>query len=106
MEYLCLQSIYYYSLTIFLLFCVHHFLFKTKNALPEPKGYPFIGPLVELIRWNKFQHHLLEKWAKELGDVYQFKIFGRKFLVLNSVDVIYEALVHKGNVFSGKFNII
>ncbi|ELT98191.1 hypothetical protein CAPTEDRAFT_63656, partial [Capitella teleta] len=42
------------------------------------------------------------EWGKELGGVFCVKILNDTFLVLNSYDAIYEALVTKGISFGGR----
>ncbi|ELU14150.1 hypothetical protein CAPTEDRAFT_121244 [Capitella teleta] len=42
------------------------------------------------------------EWTKDLGPVFSVKLFHSQFVVLSSFEAIYEALVTKGNSFSGK----
>lgn len=49
------------------------------KKLPFPKGNFFLGHYKELSSTNKHNH--LEKWAIELGKMYQIKLPGQKFVV-------------------------
>lgn len=102
-----------YLITVFLSLMILLVILKIMRkrqkdgSMPCPPGYPLIGPILQLAKMGDRPHILMENWAKELGDIYNFYIFGRQVIVLNSVDTIYEALVKKGKCFSGNnFSII
>nr|XP_006820408.1 PREDICTED: steroid 17-alpha-hydroxylase/17,20 lyase-like [Saccoglossus kowalevskii] len=66
---------------------------------PGPLGYPYIGHVLDLanephIRWTQY--------AKKYGDVITIKIGTLNCVVLNSIEVINEALVKKQNDFAGR----
>ncbi|KAJ8297794.1 hypothetical protein KUTeg_024325 [Tegillarca granosa] len=58
---------------------------------PGPKGYPIIGNLLQL------DHISLSELVKTYGDIYSLNIFGMKTIVLNSPDVVREALLREPN---------
>jgi cytochrome P450 family 2 subfamily J len=72
------------------------FLTRTKDdpRLPHgPKGYPVIGSLLDV---NPDRAYLkITEWAKKYGEVYSFKMMGQVFIVLNSSEVIRDAMLTK-----------
>ncbi|XP_077985922.1 steroid 17-alpha-hydroxylase/17,20 lyase-like [Glandiceps talaboti] len=69
-----------------------------KGMPPGPTPIPFYGNLVD----NKSPHRYMTNLVKEYGDVYTLKIAGNSMVVLNSIDVIKEALVKNANDYAGR----
>jgi hypothetical protein len=72
------------------------FLTRAKDdpRLPHgPKGYPFIGNSLDV---NLDRAHLkITEWARKYGENYSFKMMGQRFIVLNSSEVIRDAMLTK-----------
>ncbi|XP_070574467.1 cytochrome P450 1A1-like isoform X2 [Ptychodera flava] len=64
-----------------------------------PVGLPFIGSAFELVR---NPHLTMAKYAKKYGPIYSMKIGTRRVVVLNTMDMVKEALVDKANDFAGR----
>ncbi|XP_077862966.1 cytochrome P450 1A5-like [Saccoglossus kowalevskii] len=87
---------------LLLVFIITYGLFslrKPSEFPPGPMGYPFIGSMIDLM---KEPHLTLTKYGKKYGDVFTMKIGSQPVIVLNSLDVIKEALVKKQNDFAGR----
>ena len=70
------------------------------NALPGPKGLPFIGNLLQL---NKKRSDLtIVQWTKEYGPIYKMKMFSKTWVVVGSYDEMYEVMVTKGRIYGGR----
>lgn len=81
-----------------------------KNGPPGPKGYPFFGVIfeVDVLRL----HEKLYEWTQQYGDVFQFQMLGKKFLCINSVEVLRETFLqepcatinaYRSPTFTGKY---
>ncbi|XP_073316717.1 ent-kaurene oxidase-like [Primulina huaijiensis] len=71
---------------------------RRKNSsghLPPPQvpGLPVIGNLLQLK--EKKPHKTFTKWAKKHGPIYSIKTGSNNMIVLNSTDVVKEAMVTK-----------
>lgn len=64
---------------------------KRYNLPPGPKGWPIVGSYLTLTSGKYELRDLLNMWAKEYGDLYMFSMFGSRFVILNSYDLIHEA---------------
>nr|XP_006811123.1 PREDICTED: cytochrome P450 1A1-like [Saccoglossus kowalevskii] len=87
---------------LLLVFIITYGLFslrKPSGFPPGPMGYPFIGSMVDLL---KEPHLTLMKYGIKYGDIFTIKIGSQPVIVLNSLDVIKEALVKKQNDFAGR----
>ncbi|XP_077862993.1 cytochrome P450 1A5-like [Saccoglossus kowalevskii] len=87
---------------LLLVFIITYGLFslrKPSGFPPGPIGYPFIGSILDLVN---DPHLTLVNYGKEYGDVFTMKIGSQPVIVLNSLDVIKEALVKKQNDFAGR----
>lgn len=65
--------------------------FVEKHGPPGPKGYPFFGVIFE-VDISKL-HEKLYEWTQQYGDVFQFQMLGKKFICINSVDVLRETFL-------------
>ncbi|XP_077869938.1 cytochrome P450 1A5-like [Saccoglossus kowalevskii] len=87
---------------LLLVFIITYGLFslrKPSGFPPGPMGYPFIGSMMDLVN---DPHLTLVNYGKKYGDVFTMKIGSQPVIVLNSLDVIKEALVKKQNDFAGR----
>ncbi|XP_077862887.1 cytochrome P450 1A5-like [Saccoglossus kowalevskii] len=87
---------------LLLVFIITYGLFslrKPSGFPPGPMGYPFIGSMIDLMN---DPHLTLVNYGKKYGDVFTMKIGSQPVIVLNSIDVIKEALVKKQNDFAGR----
>ena len=75
---------------------------KQKHHLPHHKGWPLVGNLFQ-VRRNRPELTFTE-WANDLGPVFSVKMSFKEFVVLNSFEAIYEALVQKGSLFAHRSN--
>lgn len=69
--------------------------------LPGPWNLPFIGCMY-LFRWSKSPHKTLANLARIYGNVYCLKLGDTDVVVVNSSDVVKEALYQKGSDFAGR----
>lgn len=77
---------------------------KRKSKLPDPPFIPSL-PIIGSLPFMRVSEHLAKyfiKKSKELGPIFTFKIGSRSCLVLNSFEVIEEALVKNSIAFSGR----
>lgn len=83
---------------------------SAKNNPPGPKGYPFFGVIYEVDVFRL--HEKLYEWTQQYGDIFQFQMLGKKFLCINSVDVLREIFfqepratisAHRSPTFTGKY---
>jgi cytochrome P450 family 2 subfamily J len=86
-----------------IVFCVIFLLFRRsddKNLPPSPRRpLPLVGNLLHIPRDSRTQ---LRKWREQCGDIYSLYMGGTHMVVLNSYDLIKEALVKKADVFSDR----
>ena len=71
-----------------------------KALPPGPPALPLIGSLPFL--GSSDIREPLRKLASKYGDVFTLYLGPKRAVVLNGYDVIYDALVKHGNVFSGR----
>ena len=66
---------------------------------PGPRQLPLIGNLLDM---RTFNHVTMEALAKQYGSIYMMNIMGHKVFVITEIDLAWEALVRKGNIFAGR----
>ncbi|XP_061190692.1 steroid 17-alpha-hydroxylase/17,20 lyase-like [Saccostrea echinata] len=66
---------------------------QKQKPFPGPKGWPVLGVLLEL-DLNRL-YITFDKWGTLYGDVFQFMCLGRKFVCVNSSDIIRDILLHE-----------
>lgn len=86
--------------------------FSRKNKPPGPNGWPYFGVMFK-VQIAKL-HLTLYDWAKQYGDVFQFDMLGKKFICINSVDVLRDTFLKEPNAtitanrpptFIGKYSL-
>ena len=80
------------SVVVILLLGILHYSQKSGSGrnLPGPSGVPFFGVIFQ-IDLNRLYIKLYE-WTSSYGDIFQFSIFGKPYVSLNSADLIREVL--------------
>ncbi|XP_067829845.1 steroid 21-hydroxylase [Heptranchias perlo] len=73
---------------------------RIQQVLPGPPSLPIIGNLWDLRR--KDLHIYLSKLGKTLGPIYRLRLWSQDIVVLNSTDLIKEALVKRSLDFAGR----
>lgn len=68
---------------------------STKNRPPGPKGWPVVGILFEFDLPTLYLK--LNDWTTKYGEIFQFEMLGKKFVSLNSSDVLREAFNQEPN---------
>ncbi|NXS91437.1 CP1A5 protein, partial [Jacana jacana] len=66
---------------------------------PGPRGYPFLGNVLEL---RKDPHLALTRLSQKYGDIMEIRIGTRPVLVLSGLETIRQALVKQGEDFMGR----
>lgn len=66
-------------------------------SVPSPPGLPLLGNALQ-IKTESF-HRQLEAWEKKYGQVFAFRIAGRKFLAVSDPDVIASVLRQRPGIF-------
>ena len=73
-----------------------------KNLPPGPPSVPILGSLPFIETKNTIL--ALSKLSVKYGDIYMLYLGSERTVVLNSYEVIKDALVKQGNAFSGRPN--
>lgn len=76
----------FYGITTFM-----RYISRRRRLSPGPVGYPFFGILSQIGNFNVI-HKTLTKLGERYGRFFQFKIFGKKVVVLRSASVMQTAL--------------
>ena len=82
-----------------LYFLVAHRWTKAKRFPPGPRQLPLIGNLLDM---KNFNHLTMRALAKKYGDIYMISIMGQKVFIVTDIDLAWEALIRKGNIFAGR----
>ena len=72
-----------------------------KIAPPGPPSLPIVNTLPFL---SNYLHRELNQLAKKYGNIYQIRVGGKTFIVLNELEIIKEALVKQEDNFNGRAN--
>ena len=70
---------------------------RTIRSLPGPRGWPLLG-VASQIKPTSF-HQQLEDWAGKYGDVFTFRIGGRRFLAISDPEVMATVLRSRPALF-------
>jgi len=70
------------------------------TGIPRPKGAPFLGNVHQISATKP--HFTFTTWARELGEIYCVRMFGRNLVVLNGSASIREALIERGQELAGR----
>ncbi|KAI3862356.1 hypothetical protein MKX03_014374 [Papaver bracteatum] len=71
----------------------NNLLARTFSSPPVVSGLPLIGNLLQLK--DKMAHKIFANWAEIYGPIYSIKVGASSIVVLNSTDVVHEAIVTK-----------
>ncbi|KLO06664.1 cytochrome P450 [Schizopora paradoxa] len=76
--------------------------FPPPNAtpLPGPKGHLFSGNTHQIPKKEPWRTY--SEWSRKYGPVFQFRTFGRNFIVLNSVQAVTELLEKRSSIYSDR----
>ncbi len=70
---------------------------RTIKDLPNPKRKAIVGHLPDFKKENR--HEIIENWVKEVGDLFQISLMGKKFIVSADHDFNHEILKSRPNGF-------
>lgn len=91
-----------YIVTFVTAVCIGMFFLTRKRQHLLPPG-PWSLPVVgNIFLFGKSPHKNVTSLAKHYGDVFSMKLGSRDVVLLNSVDVVKEALVKRASDFSGR----
>lgn len=83
------------------IYVLYRILRKKRINIPGPFQWPVFGNALSL---GDEGHIWFGKMAKRYGDIFLIKLGSYDVVVLNSFDVIHEALVQQSKAFSGRPN--
>nr|XP_054773838.1 steroid 17-alpha-hydroxylase/17,20 lyase-like [Lytechinus pictus] len=72
---------------------------RPRNFPPGPRGLPVIGSLLDL---NDNLEVVFQRWGKQYGDIFGFKMGEHWMVALNHQEVIKEALLKQSVQFAGR----
>jgi hypothetical protein len=78
-----------------LILCFYYYWKNSKSNFPGPAGIPFFG-----VFFHVDLNHLylkLYEWSLIYGDIFQFSVFGKSYISVNSVDVVRDILGREPN---------
>ena len=93
------DAVIFLSICTLLYFIVVNRGSRARNFPPGPRQLPIIGNLLDM---QTFNHVTMKALAKQYGGIYTFKIMKKHIFVVTNIDLAWEALVHKGNIFAGR----
>ncbi|KLO12046.1 cytochrome P450 [Schizopora paradoxa] len=77
---------------------------RSSDNSKGPKPLPFVGNFHQL---PKEDFHLTYgDWAKSYGPIIYFHVFGRQFVVLNTMDVVNDLLVKRSATYSTRPHLV
>lgn len=74
------------------------------RPLPGPRPFPLVGNFLQLAPRRKCLPELFNQWANQYGPIYVVSLGTVNAVVLNTPNVISEALEDKGHIFSDRPN--
>nr|A0A1V0QSB7.1 RecName: Full=Cytochrome P450 monooxyhenase eriC; AltName: Full=Erinacine biosynthesis cluster protein C [Hericium erinaceus]ARE72240.1 cytochrome p450 [Hericium erinaceus] len=78
---------------------------KNTRRPPGPKGYPFIGNLLELVSAER-PHLLFPLWIKQYGDIVRFTVFGVENILISKFSTAIELLEKRGAIYSDRPHMV
>lgn len=72
---------------------------------PGPRGYPFIGNLLEVAKADR-PHLLFPEWSRKYGNMVHFSIFGFQSIIVNKLSIANDLLEKRGAIYSDRPNMI
>ena len=94
-----LEAVVFIFITSLLYYLVVCCWSQVRNFPPGPRQLPLIGNLLDM---QKFNHQTMRSLAKQFGGIYMITIMGKNVFVVANIDLAWEALVRKGNIFAGR----
>ena len=71
--------------------CVFYFFAKKHSQpFPGPRGIPLCGVAFQVDKEGL--HLTLYEWTKKYGEIFQFDVFGKTYVPLNSLEVMREVM--------------
>ncbi|KAK4353417.1 hypothetical protein RND71_028935 [Anisodus tanguticus] len=103
-------SPYYHLIFTFLAFVISGliFLFSKKNKSkklnfpPGPPGWPVVGNLFQVARSGKPFFQYVRELRPKYGSIFTLRMGTRTMIIVSNADLVHEALVQKGQVFSSR----
>ncbi|KAK5789863.1 hypothetical protein VI817_008986 [Penicillium citrinum] len=77
---------------------------KGLKPLPGPKGYPFLGSVLEFPK--TFSYHKFKEWSDQYGPIYQVNVLGKTHVVISSEDIANDLLALRGAHYSDRPPIV
>ncbi|KAA1470231.1 cytochrome P450 [Dentipellis sp. KUC8613] len=74
---------------------------KNAKLPPGPRGYPFIGNLLEIIKTKQFPL-LFPEWSRVYGNMVQFTVLGARFIVVADYNVAVDLLEKRSAIYSDR----
>ncbi|EPS98969.1 hypothetical protein FOMPIDRAFT_1125292 [Fomitopsis schrenkii] len=73
---------------------------KPSRPPPGPPGWPIIGNVFDMP--TSYQWETFAAWGDRWGDIVSISLFGKRMVILNSLDVANELLDRKGAIYSDR----
>ena len=77
---------------------------KDLKHLPGPKGYPFLGSVLEFPK--EFSYHKFKEWSDQYGPIFQVNILGKPHVIISSEDMANDLLALRGAHYSDRPPIV
>ncbi|KAL3520842.1 hypothetical protein ACH5RR_018991 [Cinchona calisaya] len=72
------------------------------NLPPGPPGWPVVGNLFQVARSGKPFFQYVRDLLPVYGPIFTLKMGTRTMIVISSADLVYEALIEKGQIFASR----
>jgi hypothetical protein len=91
------------SLLVLVIAWIIYYWYSTtpKNLPPGPVGLPLLGSALDYLN-GPSQYIVLKENVKKYGPLFKLYIMNKLVLVLGNYEMIQEALVKQGDIFSGR----